>query len=222
MALISTAKLNLNQEPAAEHRSHSGRSTEEFGNRMNRILVTGNAGSGKSTVARRISALLGIPCYSLDNVVWQSGWKKTPQAEKTRRIHELIQADSWVIDGVSYDVQSSADVVVFLDVLRRVSFCRVMKRNWKYLFRSRPELPPGCPEVLIIPTLCRIIWNFPKTIRPHILERAHERRSTQRFFHVKSEADLMACLAALKDMSMPIEESNRAVEATPLRSAPLC
>ena len=112
---------------------------------MKRILVTGNAGSGKSTLAKQIADRLCLPCHSLDGIVWQAKWKKTPQAEKDQRIQNLVMKDSWVIDGVSSDVQSVADVVVVLDVPRRISFGRVTKRNWRFLFRSRPELPPGCP-----------------------------------------------------------------------------
>jgi len=138
---------------------------------MNRILVTGNAGSGKTTLAGRISVQLNIPGSSLDGVVWQAGWKKTPQDEKAFLIREMIKPDSWVIDGVSPDVQAAADTVIFLDVPRKVSFWRVCRRNWKYLFRSRPELPAGCPEILIIPTLFKIIWNFPLRIRPRLFGR---------------------------------------------------
>ena len=161
---------------------------------MKRILVTGNAGSGKSTLAKRIAAKHVLPLHGLDCVVWQPGWKKRAPEEKSAMISKLIDQDSWVIDGVSFDVQSRADTVVFLDVPRRVSFVRVMKRNWKYLFCSRPELPPNCPEILIIPTLYRLIWNFPKNIRPRILE---QNSDFQRFYHVRSSSDLAVCLDAL-------------------------
>lgn len=163
---------------------------------MKRILVTGNAGSGKSTLSRRIAAQLGISCSSLDRVVWQTGWKRTPQDERAHLIHELIQPERWVIDGVSSEVQAAADTVVFLDVSRRVSFWRVARRNWRYLFRSRPELPPSCPEILIIPTLVKIIWNFPLQIRPRILRQVSS--SSQRFFHLKTEADMERFLSALE------------------------
>ena len=162
---------------------------------MSRILVTGNAGSGKSTLAREIAARLDIPCSSLDAVVWQAGWKKTPPEEKSRRIRELIQPDCWVIDGVSSEVQAAADTVVFLDVERKVSYWRVCNRNWRYLFRSRPELPAGCPEILIIRTLFKIIWNFPGRIRPRILEQIFY--SSQRFFHLKTKADVEGFLLDL-------------------------
>lgn len=167
---------------------------------MNRILVTGNAGSGKSTLAREIAARLDIPYSSLDRVVWQSGWKKTPQDEKARLIRELVQPDRWVIDGVSSEVQAAADTVVFLDVERKVSYWRVCKRNWRYLFRSRPELPAGCPEILIIPTLFKIIWNFSGRIRPRILEQAS--RSSHGFFHLKTNSDVEQFLAMLDPSEM--------------------
>jgi len=165
---------------------------------MKRILVTGNAGSGKSTLARQIAAQLNVPCFSLDRVVWQSGWKKTRQDEKTRLIQELIQPDSWVIDGVSSEVQAAADTVIFLDVERKVCFWRVCKRNWRYLFRSRPGLPAGCPEILIVPTLFKIIWNFPKRIRPRILAQCDQAGASQTFFHLRTNADVEGFLCALR------------------------
>ncbi|MFD0894074.1 hypothetical protein KBB96_02970 [Luteolibacter ambystomatis] len=168
---------------------------------MRRILVTGNAGSGKTTFARRVAAELGIPCHGLDPIVWQPGWKKTPAQEKARRIAELITSDAWVIDGVSDQVQASADIVVFLDVPRWCCFLRVAKRNWRYLFRSRPELPPGCPEIRIIPTLIRIIWNFPANVRPGILSQVGQAGEGRWFFHIRTAAGKDRCLVALSEVT---------------------
>jgi dephospho-CoA kinase len=166
---------------------------------MTRILVTGNAGSGKSTLARRIAGQLDLPYHSLDRVVWQPGWKKTPKEERERQVQELTSQEQWVIDGVSFAAQDAADTVIFLDVPRRTCFWRVIKRNWRFAFRSRPELPPGCPEILIVPTLCRIIWNFPLTVRPGILERMSAPRNPKQCFHIRTksgDASLRERLAA--------------------------
>ncbi len=112
-------------------------------------------------------------------------------------IHELTSREAWVIDGVSLAVQDRADTVVFLDVPRRVSFLRVFRRNWRYLFRSRPELPPKCPEIRIIPTLCGIIWHFPTRVRGRLLERMDRCRDSQMHFHLKTENDVQGFLAVL-------------------------
>ena len=161
---------------------------------MKRVLVTGNAGSGKSTVAKYISKSLKLPLHGLDCVIWQPGWKKRPPDDRSTLIREIVEQETWVIDGVSFDVQSHAEAIVFLDIPRRISYFRVMKRNWRYLFRSRPGLPARCPEILMILPLCRIIWNFPKNIRPQILSQSSEH---PRFFHIRNSTDLAACLKAL-------------------------
>ena len=140
-----------------------------------RIFVTGNAGAGKTTFATNLAEVLGLPFHGLDQVVWQERWQKTPELEKNAQIDKLISGEAWIIDGVSDRAMQAADVVVFLDVPRRVSALRVMRRNLPYLFRSRPGLPPHCPEVLVIPKLARLIWRFPGHVRPRILSEKFQR-----------------------------------------------
>ncbi len=41
---------------------------------MQRILVMGSSGSGKSTFARRLSEITNIPAVSLDALFWKPGW----------------------------------------------------------------------------------------------------------------------------------------------------
>lgn len=158
------------------------------------ILVTGNAGAGKSTLAKRLAAERDLPFFSLDGIVWQEGWKKTPPGEKNERIEELIARDSWIVDGVSTRVLQAADVVIFLDVPRWRCLWQAARRNMRYLFSSRPELPDHCPEILIIPTLWKIIWHFDARVRPGILREGAFRVADETFFHVRSATDLPECL----------------------------
>lgn len=66
-----------------------------------KILVTGNAGSGKSTLGKKLSEHYNIPLYGLDKIVWQEGWIKTPKNEKDKLIKEIANKESWIIEGVS-------------------------------------------------------------------------------------------------------------------------
>jgi adenylate kinase family enzyme len=152
-----------------------------------KVFVTGNAGSGKSTLGKELAANLGIEYVTLDKIVWKEGWQKAPDDEKKREISRLLSRDSWVIDGVSDEVLQAADLVIFLDYPRRVCFYRALKRNSRYLFSSRPELPPNCPEILIIPKLVKIIWRFPQRVRPHILAEKTKRGNKNAFIHVTSK-----------------------------------
>jgi adenylate kinase family enzyme len=162
---------------------------------MTRIFITGNAGSGKTTLAKHVGKLLDLPVFGLDEIVWQPGWRKSSDDWRTEKIAELVSRQAWVIEGVSITVMKAADFVIFLDVDRRTSFVRCARRNWRYLFRSRPGLPENCPEILIIPKLIKIIWNFPARVRPGILAALAERTDTS--WSVRKPTDLEVAFQAL-------------------------
>ncbi len=162
---------------------------------MRRILVTGNAGSGKSTLAARLGELLGLGVVGLDRVVWQSGWRKTPPDERRAAELEIAARPAWVVDGVSRTLLEAADLVVFLDFDRHICLWRCLRRNAPYLFRSRPGLPERCPELLILPTLVRLIWRFPAQTRPWILA---AREGERPFVLLRSAREVQALVAAVE------------------------
>jgi adenylate kinase family enzyme len=125
-----------------------------------RINVTGNVGAGKTTAAARLGDLLGLPVFSLDPIVWQPGWHKTPPAVRAPLEEELISKPGWIIDGVSKRVRAAADLILFLDTPPHVCFARATFRMLRHLRRQRPEFPPGCPEWRIYPHVSRLIWRF--------------------------------------------------------------
>lgn len=135
-----------------------------------KIHITGNAGSGKTTLAKELGTILNMKVFGLDKIVWQAGWKKTPSEERKRLEQQLVAESEWIIEGVSLVARQSSDFIIFLDFPRYTCVARCLKRNSRFLFRSRPELPENCPEIKIIPQLLRIIWQFPKVARPFIIK----------------------------------------------------
>jgi adenylate kinase family enzyme len=156
---------------------------------MKRILITVNAGSGKTKLATAMATHTGLAYVGLDKVVWQPHWKKTPGTERIKQQLSIANEAAWVVDGVSALLLEAADTVVFLDFPRHRCFWHAFCRNLPYLFRSRPGLPERCPEILIIPTLIKIIWLFPKLVRPGILEICQS--GNKRIFHIRSNGDLL-------------------------------
>lgn len=66
---------------------------------VRRVSVAGNSGAGKSTVARRLAAILGVPYLELDAVFHQPGWQPLPDEEFRRVTAGQAAEDGWVIDG---------------------------------------------------------------------------------------------------------------------------
>ncbi len=159
-----------------------------------KIHVTGNAGSGKTTLAKELGEILDIEVYGLDKVVWQAGWQKTPINERKQLEKKLTEKTDWVIDGVSSISRKKSDIIIFLDYPRYICMFRGIKRSIKYLFKTRPELPENCPEIKIIPSLIKIIWQFPKVAKPAILDDIKNKKGVR----VSNKAELQQFLNSVR------------------------
>jgi adenylate kinase family enzyme len=150
---------------------------------MQRILVIGSGGSGKSSVAKEIAHRLRLPLIHLDALYWHPGWRPTEKDAWDQVVRELIAAPRWVIDGNyggTLDMRlARCDTVVFLDLPRLVCLWRVLERQLEFRGRSRPDMAPGCPERLSW-EFVNWIWTYPHSRRPGILRRLADLRADQR------------------------------------------
>lgn len=102
---------------------------------MQRISVVGNSGSGKTTVAARLAAALGVPHLELDSVFHQPGWQPLETGEFRRVVSEFAASPGWVVDG-NYDkvrdiVWDLADTVVWIDPPRHTVMRRLIARTFR-------------------------------------------------------------------------------------------
>lgn len=66
---------------------------------MKRVLVIGCPGSGKSTFARKLRDMTGLPLYYLD-MLWHKPDQTTVSAEEfDASLQAILQHDRWIIDG---------------------------------------------------------------------------------------------------------------------------
>lgn len=141
---------------------------------MERVIVIGSGGSGKSTFAAALARKLGIPLVHLDAIHWRAGWQPTPPDEWRERVRALAAEPRWVIDGNyggTLDVRlERCDTVVFLDMPRWLCLWRVVKRQLRYLGRTRPDMAPGCHERLSW-EFVSWVWAYRATSREGILRR---------------------------------------------------
>src|SRR5215470_7625258 len=99
---------------------------------MQKILVIGSGGAGKSTLAKRLGARLNLEVIHLDKVYWKPGWVEPPKAEWQNRVQELLNREAWIMDGNFSDTlvmrMAACDTVIFLDLARLICLWRVLKR----------------------------------------------------------------------------------------------
>lgn len=56
---------------------------------MQRVMIVGQPGSGKSRLAQALGARTGLPVVHIDTIHWQPGWVERSFNEKTRLCHEV-------------------------------------------------------------------------------------------------------------------------------------
>jgi adenylate kinase family enzyme len=66
---------------------------------MRRVAIFGNAGGGKSTLARRLAELMQLPLYVVDMMQFRPGGAKVPQHEFLQAHENLLRRDEWINDG---------------------------------------------------------------------------------------------------------------------------
>ena len=74
-----------------------------------RLVLLGNAGAGKSTMARRVIGSADIPRLSLDEIAWDPGIRRKPLDESLTLLRRFINAnEQWVIEGCYGDLVEAA------------------------------------------------------------------------------------------------------------------
>ena len=163
---------------------------------MQRVLVMGCSGSGKSVFATTLAACLGLPYVSIDALFWQPGWVEPDRkAFGEIMLHEAART-TWVMDGnyVSHGAgdlrRERADAVFWFDLPRRVCLAGVLSRVARSYGHVRPEMAPGCPEQFDLGFL-KWVWNYRRDQRPGLVSFLGRLRPDQQLvtFTTRRQAD---------------------------------
>lgn len=167
---------------------------------MQRILVIGCSGGGKSTLARALGRRFNLPVVHLDVLFWKPGWVESAYEEFRPKVAAAVAEDRWVIDGNysrTFDLRlPRAETIVWVDQPRRVCLWRAFRRSLTQFGRNRADLAPGCPEKFDF-GFYRFIWNFKRTHDAMMVEALARDAAHARVFRLRSDAEILAFMTGL-------------------------
>ena len=112
-----------------------------------RVIVTGLAGSGKSTFSRSLAAKTGLPVIYLDFHYWKPGWIPPSEDEWREKQRGLLSGEAWIADGNYHETLDlrleRADTIVVLDTPWPICAGRAFLRG---LRKPVGEMPDGCHD----------------------------------------------------------------------------
>ncbi len=140
---------------------------------VQRIMIMGQPGAGKSWLARELGRITGLPVVHMDRIHWMPGWVERPLAEKVVMAHAVEAGERWIFEGglsATYENRASrAELIVWLDLPVWLRLWRVTRRSLRDLGRSRPDLPENCPEKLSnLPEFWGFIWRTRRSGRERV------------------------------------------------------
>ena len=138
-----------------------------------RIAVIGNAGGGKSTLARRIAVSQGVPYVEADRLLWRQNWKLADPACYALAHDQAIDAPSWVIDGLGRKesipkrLARSTDIIL-VDLPLWVHFWLAAERQIAWSQGHIEHAPAGAKTAPPTEALFRTIWEVDQTWMPDL------------------------------------------------------
>ena len=155
---------------------------------MNKVIIIGCPGSGKTTFAEKLNKCTGLPLYYLDAI-----WHKPDKTHITReefddRISEIFKEERWIIDGnykrtIEMRLRE-CDTVFLFDLPTEICIQGVAERIGK----RRNDLP--WLETELDTEFKTFIEEFPNDTLPYIYELLDKYKDNKNIIIFKSRNDV--------------------------------
>jgi adenylate kinase family enzyme len=138
-----------------------------------RVAVIGNAGGGKSTLARRLTAKLALPYHEIDALLWRPGWVLQSMEVFEAAHQKVLAEDHWIIDGLGRLDSMPARLaratdIVLIDMPLWVHFSLAAKRQVEWATGKLAHPPAGLFEMPDMDALFETMWLVDQDWMPKI------------------------------------------------------
>lgn len=169
---------------------------------MQRVVVIGCSGAGKSAFARELRRLLGIRLYHLDELLWRKPGACLDRHDWLRVQEEIADGPSWIMEGNyggTIDARlRRADTVIFLDYSAASCLAGLLKRILlsRLGIEKRGTVVRGCNDRFTL-RLLREAVSFRRKHRRGILS-GIARFPSIRLIHLRNRRETVAFLESCR------------------------
>lgn len=139
---------------------------------MNKILILGNSGSGKSTFGKQLSEKLNIDLLFLDVFVYDESWDNPNHKQMEDEVQKFLAKDKYIIDGnfLNYAKErfTDCDTIIFLDINRFICLKSVLDRKKEYIYKYRESRSDNVMERINFSYIKWVIFWFYIKSKPKI------------------------------------------------------
>ena len=162
---------------------------------MNRVIVFGKPGGGKSTLSRMLSSATDIKLFALDLIEYKKNGERVSPEEYSRKHADLVGSENWIIDGLgtleSFWLRiDAADTLIYVDLPYYIHYWWVTKRLLKSLFVK----PEGWPEGSSVLKGTLASWKYlrlsPKFWTPELFEKIQSRGKSKDIHRITSVKEI--------------------------------
>jgi adenylate kinase family enzyme len=170
---------------------------------MKRVAVFGNAGGGKSTLAKRLSEMTKLPLHPLDLIQFRPGGGAAPHEQYLQAHAELMRREEWIIDGFgcvasAWERFAKADTLVYVDLPLATHHWWVTKRLLQGLFVNPEGWPANSPIWASTLNSYQVLWRCDRGLTPRYRQFVADAAASKRVHHLRSARDIRAFLEAVK------------------------
>jgi adenylate kinase family enzyme len=168
-----------------------------------KIYIVGSVGSGKTTLARKLSDALRVTHYETDNFVWSrhpDGDMRNSIEVRDHLFVQAVQSSSWIIEGVHIDWNEEgfkqADAIVFLDLPLHIRRRQFILRYFRQITgREKANYRPSFAMLRKM-----FVWNryFEDKMKPDLLEML--KPLEKKVIRIRNKSDLQSYLRRIENI----------------------
>ena len=138
-----------------------------------RVVVIGNAGGGKSVLARKLAAKRDLPYIEIDALVWQPGWELAKENVYEAEHARLIKDERWLMDGRGWLNSMAARLerateIIFIDMPLWMHFWLAAERQIAWAKGELERPPAGIHDMPTTEEMFRSLWDVEQDEMPEI------------------------------------------------------